>query len=217
MMNPYEEVLGQFVERMLAQREAEVESPLMLQKLIQLMQTSKKMAYLVFDLILYQIFLHSTEIKDIGKSISNNGNHAWRTVPCYFDVERTFQMMGIQVEDLKSIRNDQSQEPQQEVIKFSPLEVRDEDVHKTPWLDFDQERDHIHHHHIPQHLPPYPSRHTYSNTRKEVFTDRSYVSERERLAQNRESTRKALNSFYLRSEPKMSLFTESQSESEFMG
>lgn len=194
-MNPYEEILGQFVDRILAERDAEVESPLVHQKLVQLMQT---------------------KIKDIATSISNNGNHAGRTVPCYFDVERTFQMMGIQVEDLESIRNAQSQKPQQEVIPFSTLEVRDEDVHTTPRLDFVQERGHIHQHHIPKHLPPYPNPHTYKNNRMEVFTDRTYVPERERLAQNRLSTRKALNSFYLRTELKMSLFTESPGKSEFM-
>lgn len=149
-------------------------------------------------------------------SISNAASHAGRTVPCYFDVERTFRLLGIRVKDLETLRNDKLQE-MPAITNLLAVELRDKDIHKSPQLDINQQRGQRSGHHIPKYLPPYPSLHTYKNTMMDIFTDRNYISERERRAQHHLNTQKAINGFYLRTEPTTSLFTESEDVTDFMG
>lgn len=154
----------------------------------------------------------------MAESISNGANHAGRTKPCYFDVERTLRQLGVQVVDLKALRiaSEESQ-TSQPIVKFSGCETRDEDFHQYPQLEINQDRLSRNGHHIPKFLPPFPSLHTYRNTMMDIFTDRNYVSQRERRAEHRISTQCALNEYYVRTLPTTSLFSEPQDGKEFMG
>lgn len=154
----------------------------------------------------------------MAESISNGANHAGRTTPCYFDVERTMRQLGVQVADLKALRiaSEESQ-TQQPIVKFTACETRDEDFHQYPQLEINQDRLSRNGHHIPKFLPPFPSLHTYRNTMMDIYTDRNYVSQRERRAQHRISTQSALNEYYVRTRPTTSLFSEPQRGRKFMG
>lgn len=154
----------------------------------------------------------------MAESISNGANHAGRSTPCYFDVERTLRQLGVQVADLKALRSasEESKIPQA-LVKFPGCGTRDEDFHQYPQLEINQDRLSRNGHHIPKFLPPFPSLHTYRNTLMDIYTDRNYVSQRERRAQHRISTQSALNEYYVRTRPTTSLFSEPQQGRDFKG
>ncbi|XP_017841686.1 transcription initiation factor TFIID subunit 8 isoform X2 [Drosophila busckii] len=180
-MNPYDESLKQMLNHLLLERHCELESELVGDKLIMLLQH---------------------RLRDIAVRTSSAANYAGRSSPCYFDVERTFQQLGIRISELQALRS----ERQTHALQFAPLETQDENLHQTPDLDVNQQRGARSGRHIPKYLPPYPSVHTYKQTRMDLITDRGYVAERERRAQHRSNTQRALNKFYLRTQPTASLF-----------
>ncbi|XP_032291203.1 transcription initiation factor TFIID subunit 8 isoform X2 [Drosophila virilis] len=193
-MNPYEEILGQVMDQMLMQKDCNTENKLVHDKLVVLMRY---------------------RLRDIAVTTSNAACHAGRSTPCYFDVERTFRVLGIGVRGLRELR-DSSAETQPTPISFSPVETRDEDIHQSPQLDINQSRGLRSGRHIPKYMPPFPGVHTYKNTMMDIVTDRGYVSERQRRAELQLSTQRALNRYYLRTRPAISLFIEPQRGTEFM-
>ncbi|KAH8415533.1 hypothetical protein KR222_002468 [Zaprionus bogoriensis] len=163
------------------------------------------------------VVLWHIRLREIAVSISSAASHAGRTTPCYFDVERTLKQLGVHGQELRKVRSavDQAQ-AQGPIVKFPMFDTPDEEYHLSPQLDINQERGMRSGRHIPKFLPPFPSVHTYRNTMMDMYTDRNYVSQREKLAQHRMSTQKALNGYYVRTQPTMSLFTEPQNGSEFL-
>lgn len=128
------------------------------------------------------------------------------------------RQLGVQVADLKALRTaSEESQTQQPIVKFTACETRDEDFHQYPQLEINQDRLSRNGHHIPKFLPPFPSLHTYRNTMMDIYTDRNYVSQRERRAQHRISTQSALNEYYVRTRPTTSLFSEPQQGRKFMG
>ncbi|TDG52641.1 hypothetical protein AWZ03_000874 [Drosophila navojoa] len=183
-MHPYEEVLRRIVEQMLMHKECEAENQLVIDNLVILMRY---------------------RLRDIARTTSNAASHAGRCTACYFDVERTFRMLGIGVSGLREIRyaDPKTQPPG---VTLPPTEIRDEDYHQCSQLDF-QQRGTRSGRHIPKHLPSFPGLHTYKNTMMSVVTDRSYAPERERSAQLQRNGQRALNSFLQRTMPTVSLFS----------
>lgn len=134
-------------------------------------------------------------------------------------MERTLRQLGVQVQELRTLRvaSEVSQQSQQPPVTFPASETLDEDFHHCPQVDIYQERSSRSGRHIPKFLPPFPSVHTYRNTIMEIYTDRNYVSQRERRAEHRINTQCALNGYYVRTRETMSLFIEPQRSTEFLG
>ncbi|XP_017862843.1 PREDICTED: probable inactive protein kinase DDB_G0270444 isoform X3 [Drosophila arizonae] len=184
-MHPYDEVLRQIVEQMLIQKECQADNQHVLDNLVILMRN---------------------RVRDIAKITTSAASHAGRSMSCYFDVERTFRMLGIGVSGLREIR-DADPETQPPGVTLPPTEIRDEDFHQSPQQDINQQRGTRSGRHIPKHLPPFPGLHTYKNTMMGIVTDRGYIMERERSAQLQRNAQRALNSFFQRTLPTTSLFS----------
>jgi len=120
--------------------------------------------------------------------------------------------MNIQVRDLVAVCRGHSES--EDVVKCPEPQTCDQDVHRgpQPMLCATKPREMACTSHIPDYLPPFPGPHTYRNTVMEQVTDRSYLAVRERHAENQLNTQKALNAFYLRCSPKLSLFESIQSD-----
>ncbi|KRG06248.1 probable inactive protein kinase DDB_G0270444 isoform X2 [Drosophila mojavensis] len=184
-MHPYDEVLRQIVEQMLIQKECQTDNQHVLDNLVILMRN---------------------RVRDIARITTNAASHAGRSTSCYFDVERTFRMLGIGVSGLREIR-DADPETQPPGVTLPPTEIRDDDFHQSPQQDINQQRGTRSGRHIPKHLPPFPGLHTYKNTMMGIVTDRGYIMERERSAQLQRNAQRALNSFFQRTLPTTSLFS----------
>lgn len=215
-MNPYENALIQVVEHLLKERNCYVSNSLVRDRLVIMLRMRE---FLVCTSNILLSFPLLSGLRYIAVSVSNGANHAGRTTPSYFDVERTLRQLGVQVQDLRAVRSasEKSQQSQKALVKFRTCETRDEDFHQCSQLDTHPERSSRSGRHIPKFLPPFPSVHTYRNSIMEIYTDRNYVSQRERRAQHRISTQCALNGYYVRTRKTMSLFSEPQRGTEFLG
>ncbi|EDW95043.1 transcription initiation factor TFIID subunit 8 [Drosophila yakuba] len=190
-MNTYDEVLSKVLDKMLASRNCEVVDEVLRQSLLELLRG---------------------RLHEIARRTTNWSNHAGRSAPSYFDLERTFTLMNIQVGGLKSICL--SQPHSLAAVECPALETQDQDFHKgpQPMLSATKAREMGSTSYIPDYLPPFPGAHTYKNTLIEKITDRSYVAVRNRHAENELNTQKALNAFYLRCYPTISLFENTQGD-----
>lgn len=144
-------------------------------------------------------------LRYIAKTTTSGASHAGRSTPCYFDVERTFRLLGIGVSGLREIRN-ANPETQPKGVSLPPTELRDEDFHQIPQLDINQQRGARGGRHIPKHMPTFPGLHTYKSTMMGIVTDRGYVMERERSAQLQRYAERALNAYFQRIRTTTSLF-----------
>ncbi|XP_030372954.1 transcription initiation factor TFIID subunit 8 [Scaptodrosophila lebanonensis] len=150
------------------------------------------------------------KIITIAQITSSNAIHANRCVPSYFDLERTFKHMRIDAKDLEPIRY--GKEPEISQIEVQETQMREEDFFKESpvMLGSRLERDSNTDIHIPEHIPPFPSEHTYKETTVVKQIHRDFVSVRERHSTNQEYINNALNSFYLRTQPTTSLYPKKQ-------
>ncbi|XP_043650976.1 transcription initiation factor TFIID subunit 8 isoform X2 [Drosophila teissieri] len=190
-MNTYDEVLSKVLDNLLASKNCEVVDEVLRQSILELLRG---------------------RLREIAHRTSNWSNHAGRSAPSYFDLERTFTLMNIKVGGLKSICL--GQPDSLAVVECPALETQDHDFHKgpQPMLSAAKAREMASTSYIPDYLPPFPGAHTYKNTLIEKITDRSYVAVRNRHAENEINTQKALNAFYLRCNPKISLFENAQGD-----
>ncbi|XP_034110856.2 uncharacterized protein LOC117572266 [Drosophila albomicans] len=192
----YEDILTRAVQHMLTEKNVRVDDERLLKRLV--------------------MTLHM-KVQEIGKCISVSSCHAGRSTTCYFDVERTFRVMGIRVTDLKAIRNASlkghvtkpktaTRQPTNEVSLGSQR-----DIHDVGILDGGNHGGR----HIPRFLPPFPGLHTYQTTREEQVMNRDYMDERTRLAKLKRKAQKATNAFYQRTMPTLSLFKTRQRNERF--
>ncbi|EDV52644.1 transcription initiation factor TFIID subunit 8 [Drosophila erecta] len=190
-MNAYDEILSKVLDKLLASRNCKVDDEVLRQSMLELLRN---------------------RFRDIAHRTTNWSNHAGRSAPSYFDLERIFILMNIHLGGLKSIC--QAQTGSLAMVECPALETPDQDFHKGPqaMLSGTKARELACSSYIPDYLPPFPGAHTYRNTLIEKTTDRSYVAVRNRHAENELSTQKALNGFYLRCNPKISLFENTQGD-----
>ncbi|XP_016989132.1 transcription initiation factor TFIID subunit 8 [Drosophila rhopaloa] len=190
-MNSYEEVLYKVLDNLLADKNCEVKDELLRHSMVELLRG---------------------RFREIAIRTTNGANHAGRSTPSYFDLERTFGLMNIKVGDLKAICQGHSESAA--VLECPEPQTCDEDFHRgpQPLLSGTKAREMGCNSHIPDYFPPFPGAHTYKNTVMEQVTDRSYVAVRNRHAENELNTQKALNRFYLGCNPKISLFENSQAD-----
>ncbi|XP_016955309.1 transcription initiation factor TFIID subunit 8 [Drosophila biarmipes] len=188
-MNAYDEALSKVLDHLLAMKNCEVVDEVLRQSMLALLRD---------------------RFREIANRTTNWSNHAGRTEPCYFDVEATFDRMDIKVSDLKAIC--QADSEAEDVVECPEPETCDQDFHRgpQPMLCATKPREMACTSHIPDYLPPFPAPHTYRNTVMEQVTKRSYLTARERHAENQLNTQRALNGFYLRCNPKLSLFESNQ-------
>ncbi|KAI8040261.1 transcription initiation factor TFIID subunit 8 isoform X1 [Drosophila gunungcola] len=189
-MNSYEEVLFKVLDNLLAEKNCDVKDELLRHSMVDLLRN---------------------RFREIAVGTSNGANHAGRSAPSYFDLERTFGLMDIKVGDLKAICQGHSAEAVP-LLECPVPQTLDEDFHKgpQPMLSGTKGREMGCNSHIPDYFPPFPGAHTYKNTVMEQVTDRSYVAVRNRHAENQLNTKKALNGFYLGCSPNASLFENSK-------
>lgn len=157
----------------------------------------------------------SREIREIGIRTTNASNHAGRTAPSYFDLERTFGQMGIAVADLRAMCC--SQRLPQEPVQCPRPMTRDDDFHRgpEPMLSETSVRELAGCSHIPDYFPPFPGAHTYKKTWMKKSTDKDYQTVRECHAENQQRAQRALNGFYLGCEPSISLIGVETKEESF--
>ncbi|XP_017010585.3 transcription initiation factor TFIID subunit 8 [Drosophila takahashii] len=190
-MNAYDEALSKVLDNLLAQKNCEVVDDVLRQSMLELLRD---------------------RFREIANRTTNWANHAGRSQPSYFDVERTFGLLDIKVGDLKAICQGHSES--KAAVVFPGPQTCDQDFHRgpQPLLSASKPREMACTSHIPDYFPPFPGAHTFKNTVMEQVTDRSYVAVRNRRAENELNTQKALNGFYLRCGPNLSLFESGQSD-----
>ncbi|KAH8235109.1 hypothetical protein KR032_008833, partial [Drosophila birchii] len=181
-MNNYDKTLYKVVDQILMAKECGLEDSFMRHSLVDAMRN---------------------KIREIGTRSSNAANHAGRTMPSFFDLERTFDQMGFGVADLHVMLRSRNQRP---VVCPKP-KTRDEDFHKgpQPMLNETSSRELAGCSHIPDNFPPFPGAHSYKGTFMKKSTEKTYEEVRESHAENQRSAQRALNGFYLGCEPNLSL------------
>ncbi|XP_017080595.2 transcription initiation factor TFIID subunit 8 [Drosophila eugracilis] len=203
-MNAYEEALSQALDELLAMKNCEVVDVVLRQSMLELLRDSeypKKKSKIAIP-INHRLL---KEIREIAVRTTNLSNHAGRTAPSYFDLERVFGLMKINAGDLKATA--QRHLETGEVVECPAPQTLDQDFHKgpQPMLTASRPREMGCITHIPDYFPPFPGAHTYKNTVMEQVTDRGYITVRNRHADNELNIQKALNKFYLKSSPKITL------------
>ncbi|EDX11373.1 transcription initiation factor TFIID subunit 8 [Drosophila simulans] len=188
-MNTYDEVLSTVLDNLLASKNCEVVDDVLRQSMLELLRG---------------------RFREIANRTTNWSNHAGRCAPSYFDLERTFMRMNIRVGELKAMY--EGQPDSLALVECKAPETQDQDFHSgpPPILSSTKAMVLASTAYIPDYLPPFPGAHTYKNSPIEKVTDRSYVAIRNRHAENELSTQKALNQYYLRCNPNISLFEETQ-------
>lgn len=118
--------------------------------------------------------------------------------------------MNIKVGELKAMY--EGQPDSLVLVECNAPETQDQDFHSVPQpvLSSTKAVELASTTYIPDHLPPFPGAHTYKSSTIEKVTDRSYVAMRNRHAENELNTQNALNQYYLRCNPNISLFEETQ-------
>ncbi|KAH8286607.1 hypothetical protein KR054_012196 [Drosophila jambulina] len=193
-MNCYEEALYKVVDQMLMAKDCGLEDGFMRHSLVELLRN---------------------KIREIGTRTTNGSNHAGRTAPTFFDLERTFGQLGIVAADLKAMCC--SQKRTQPHVRCPEPKTRDEDFHKgpEPMLTETSSRELAGCSHIPDSFPPFPGTHTYKSTFIKKSTEKSYEAVRRCQAENQLSAQRALNGFYLGCEPSLSLTGNNHSTNSF--
>ncbi|KAH8380615.1 hypothetical protein KR009_011785, partial [Drosophila setifemur] len=194
-MNRYEAALFQFLDQMLAEKNCKVENDLLRHSMVELMRN---------------------RFREIAVRTINGANHAGRTAPCYFDLERTFRLMGIRARGLKATKQGlgHSLPP---LVQCRKPRTRDEDFLKGPqvMLTTTSPREMANNAHVPDYFPPFPAPHTFRNTLMQQCPDREYVRVRNQQAENQMSLQKTMNAFFLDSMPSVSLFRYPQADQRF--
>ncbi|KAH8310197.1 hypothetical protein KR067_001865 [Drosophila pandora] len=192
-MNRYDEALYKVVDTLLAVKECMV----------------------VDDKIRHQlVYLLRNKFHEIAVQTTNGANHAGRTSASYFDLERTFRLMGIEAADLNAVKQAY---PPGRVVRCSEPQTREEDFHKGPHilLSSTSKQEMASRSHIPDYFPAFPGTHTYKTTMMEQCPNKDYVSVRIRQAENQQNLQKALNGFFLGANPSTSLFSKAKEDTRF--
>ncbi|KAH8257409.1 hypothetical protein KR038_008695 [Drosophila bunnanda] len=189
-MDTYDKVLYKVVHQMLRAMNCSVENGFLLHSLVDLLRN---------------------KIRDIGIRVSNASNHAGRTVPSFFDLERTFTQMGFGPIDLRNTCRTQNYRLRS--VQCPQPKTLDEDFHKgpKPMLTETSTRELAGCSHIPENFPPFPGSHSFKGTLIKKSTKKSYAAVRRCHALNQHCAQRALNRFYLGCEPNLSLTGNNQS------
>ncbi|KAH8295648.1 hypothetical protein KR018_001395 [Drosophila ironensis] len=192
-MDCYEIALGKVVNRLVEEKGAQIKDKVV-------------MSYLIEKL--------AKNIRTLAVQTCNGAYLAGRSVPTYFDLERAFILLDIDLAKLRAVKSSSYLRP---AVNFTVPKTRDEDYHKVPqaMLNHTTQREMSHIPHIPDYLPPYPGTHTFRATWMELCPEKNYLNTRERLSTNRLNLEKALNSYYLGLGPKCSLFLAPQPDDQF--
>ncbi|XP_041449531.1 uncharacterized protein LOC111067550 [Drosophila obscura] len=187
-MSIFEKALTKVVEHMLAQKNIEVEDESL--KLLM----ARKMG---------------DKITDIAKMTSDGGNHAGRTKPGYFDLERTFLRMNIMPEDLRAEVKANAGKPKPKIDLPDPkTSTREHHTAAKPMLGATSSKEMAKHPNIPSFIGPFPGPHSYKETPIIAIIDKDYVEAREQMALKRLNEQNAVNRLHLSRKPTVSLFNE---------
>ncbi|XP_020817065.1 transcription initiation factor TFIID subunit 8 [Drosophila serrata] len=146
-------------------------------------------------------------IRFIATRTTNASNHAGRTVPTLFDLERTFRQLGFVAYHVRDTQCRSYSYRLGGPVKCPDPQTRDEDFHRgpEPMLTETSIRELPVSSHIPDHFPPFPGAHSFKGTSIKKSRKKTYSAVRKGHALNQHWTQSALNKFYLGSEPYLSL------------